>query len=98
MADSAFPDWGAMWREYNRRQERRLAEILAKGKEGDMKQPTVNWLPELARTSENEDMALKTFSKQIPRNEVPIEFYSPAVGVWGWFTRSCTLLFVEPQT
>jgi hypothetical protein len=66
-----------------------------------MKLPTVQWLPELERTEENYAAALRAFDQQIPGGEVPIEFQQNLLArgcrlVWGWYSPSCTLLFVEP--
>jgi hypothetical protein len=58
---------------------------------------TVNWTQELARTEANWTNVLNTFSAQIPRDEVPVEFIDPRLGLWGWYTKSCFIIFHDEE-
>jgi len=69
-----------------------------------MNHRTVSWLPELERTPNNEALVQQAFEQQIPEGELVVPFAEGVVegdrvtyDVWGFYSRSCVMLFVSPR-
>lgn len=61
---------------------------------------TVDWLAEREYTTQAADDAADEFERQLPEGEVAYWLYIERGEelLWGWWSKSCSMLFVEHLT